>query len=83
MLPDDVKPVPPFAMLIAVPLQTPDVIFPAILISELNVAVLLNVFAPPMVCVPEVIKPGFVTSAAVNVKVVPLKVPPFVLAVEV
>ena len=76
MLPDDVKPVPPFAMLIAVPLQTPDVIFPAILISELNVAVLLNVFAPTMVCAPNETNPGFVASAAESVSDVPLIVPP-------
>jgi len=37
---------------------------------------LLNVFAPLIVCVPVEIKPGLVASAAVNVKVVPLIVPP-------
>lgn len=38
---------------------------------------LLNVFAPAIVCAPVEIKPGFVASAAVKVKVVPLMVPPF------
>ena len=51
--------------------------------APVAVTVLLNVFAPPIICELAVNNPGFVTSAAVNVKVVPLKVPPFVLAVEV
>ena len=37
---------------------------------------LLNVLAPPIVCAPVEIKPGFVASAADNVKLVPLIVPP-------
>jgi hypothetical protein len=36
----------------------------------------LNVFAPAIVCAPVEIKPGLVALAAVNVKVVPLIVPP-------
>jgi len=39
---------------------------------------LLNVFAPAIVCAPVETKPGFVPSAAVKVKLVPLTVPPFV-----
>jgi hypothetical protein len=38
---------------------------------------LLNVLAPLNVCVPMEINPGLVPSAAVNVNVVPLMVPPF------
>ena len=37
---------------------------------------LLNVFAPTIVCAPVETKPGLVASAAVNVKLVPLIVPP-------
>ena len=37
---------------------------------------LLNVFAPAIVWVPVDINPGFVPSAAVNVKAVPLMFPP-------
>ena len=37
---------------------------------------LLNVFTPAIVCAPVEIKPGFVPFAAVNVKEVPLIVPP-------
>jgi hypothetical protein len=37
----------------------------------------LNVFAPAIVCEPVESRPGFVPSAAVKVKVVPLIVPPF------
>jgi hypothetical protein len=42
---------------------------------------LLNVFAPAIVCVPVEINPGLFASAAVNVKNVPLIVPPFVALV--
>jgi hypothetical protein len=44
---------------------------------------LLNVLAPAIVCVPVEINPGLVASAAVNVKVVPLIVPPFAALVLV
>jgi hypothetical protein len=59
------------------------VIFPAVVavvaLPKKVVAVtsLLNVFAPAIVCAPVEINPGFVASAAVKVKVVPLMVPPF------
>ena len=58
------------------------VIFPAVVavvaLPKKLVAVtsLLNVFAPAKVCAPVEIKPGFVASAAANVKLVPLMVPP-------
>jgi hypothetical protein len=50
------------------------VAFPKKLVA---VTSLLKVFAPAIVCAPVEIKPGFDASAAVNVKVVPLMVPPF------
>ena len=57
------------------------VIFPAVvavaaLPVKLPMILLLNVLAPAIVCAPVEIKPGLDASAAVNVKLVPLIVPP-------
>jgi hypothetical protein len=59
------------------------VIFPAVVAvvafpKKLGAVIsVLNVFAPAIVCEPVESRPGFVPSAAVKVKVVPLIVPPF------
>lgn len=68
---------PAVLAVVALPDKFP-VTFPVTLPIKLGaVTSLLNVFAPAIVCAPVEIKPGLVPSAAANVNVVPLTVPPF------